>query len=78
MAMNWDLAKELGKAILWVIIGIIMYPMLGFLDWGWDKWARLWGKSRAANGLFVLYAPVMLFCFAICWMFADRWQKLIG
>ena len=76
--MDWDFLIELGKGILWVLIGIFMFPMLCFLDWGWDRWAKLWGSSKAGSMLFLLCAPVMLFCFAIGFLFADKWQKMLA
>jgi hypothetical protein len=75
--MDWSLLKEMGKGLLFVLTGIFMVPILFLIDWGWERWSKLWGRSRASNGLFILFAPVMLFCFAIAWLFAVRWQSML-
>lgn len=76
--MDWKLAKELGMGLLFVLTGIFIFPVLCLLDWGWNRWADLWGRSTAASALFLLFAPVMLFCFVIAYLFAVRWQTMLS
>lgn len=69
--------KEIGKALLYVITGVFMVPILIFLEWAWPRWTALWGRSKKDSALFVLYAPFVLFFHAIAWVAANPWENMI-
>ncbi len=69
--------KELGKGVIFVLAGLIMYPLLVFLDWGWPKWWALWGRSKMDSVLFVIFAPLMLICAGIAWVVGEPWSTMM-